>query len=171
MVWFPLWVWKTCSKGVALYETLGTGSGTSGENVEKTINFRMHKLKWCAVFNHRKNVPRARDAEQGVSTTTRPCQDLNYHRLCALISEEMCLCQIQKTWYRRLAPYRSRSGVEYRFKIGMCFFRPLDSLVSFCDNVRLNTHFFTFETPLIQGALNFKLVNHYPIFSKRDRRR
>lgn len=171
MVWFPLWVWRTYSKGVTRYETLGTGSGTSGEDVEKTMYFRMHKLKWCAVFNHRKNVPRARDAEQRVSTTTRLCQDLNHHRLFALISEEKCLCQIQELRYRRLAPCRSRSGVEYRFKIGMCFYWPLDSLVSFCDNVRLTTHFLTCKTPLIQGALHFKLVNHYLIISERDRRR
>ncbi len=65
MVWFPLWLWKTCSKGVTRYETLGAGSGTSGENVEKTMLFRIHKLRLYAVCSYQKKAPRARDSESG----------------------------------------------------------------------------------------------------------
>ncbi|QDU06972.1 hypothetical protein [Gimesia aquarii] len=64
-VWFGLWFQKACSKGVTRYETWGTGSGVSGENVEKIMLFWMHKLRWCAMCSYPKNVPRARDAESG----------------------------------------------------------------------------------------------------------
>ncbi|QDT99007.1 hypothetical protein [Gimesia aquarii] len=64
-VWFYLRIQKACSKGVTRYEARRTGSGASGENVEKTMLFRMHKLRWCTVSSAQKNVPRARDAESG----------------------------------------------------------------------------------------------------------
>ncbi|QDT94959.1 hypothetical protein V144x_03930 [Gimesia aquarii] len=64
-VWFRLWFQKVCSKGVTRYETRGTDSCVSGENVEKIMLFRIHKLRWCAVCSYQKNVPRARDAESG----------------------------------------------------------------------------------------------------------
>ncbi|WP_144984451.1 hypothetical protein [Gimesia aquarii] len=64
-VWFRFWFRKACSKGVTRYETWGTGSGASGEDVEKRTLFWMHKLRWCAVSSAQKKVPRARDAESG----------------------------------------------------------------------------------------------------------
>ncbi|WP_145179395.1 hypothetical protein [Gimesia aquarii] len=64
-VWFRLWLQKACSKRVTQYETWGTGSEASGENVEKKTLFRMHKLRWCVVSSVQKNAPRARDAESG----------------------------------------------------------------------------------------------------------
>ncbi|WP_145173543.1 hypothetical protein [Gimesia aquarii] len=63
--WFPLRLWKACSNGVTRYEAFGTGSRFSGENVEKSARVQVKKLKWYAVFSHRKKAPRARDAESG----------------------------------------------------------------------------------------------------------
>lgn len=59
-VWFPFGVRKACSNGVNRYETWGTGSKDSGENVEKTMLFCMHKLRWCTVNSNQKKMPRAR---------------------------------------------------------------------------------------------------------------
>lgn len=59
-VWFPFGVRKACPNGVTRYETWGTGSCDLGENVEKTILFRMHKLRWCTVNSNQKKTPRAR---------------------------------------------------------------------------------------------------------------
>ncbi|QDT98191.1 hypothetical protein V144x_36770 [Gimesia aquarii] len=64
-VLFPLWLGKACSKGVLPYETVGTGYRLSGEKLEKTGHFRMHKPKLCFLCSYQKKPPRARETETG----------------------------------------------------------------------------------------------------------
>lgn len=46
---------KACSKGVITYETTGTGSRLTGENVEKMGVFMMKKMTLCLVCTNQKN--------------------------------------------------------------------------------------------------------------------
>ncbi|QDT96070.1 hypothetical protein [Gimesia aquarii] len=73
-VWFQLWFRKACSKGVTRYETWGTGSRSSGENLEKTARFQVKKLKLYVMFRHQKKTPRAREPDHGVSGRAGLCQ-------------------------------------------------------------------------------------------------
>ncbi|QDU07774.1 hypothetical protein V202x_11350 [Gimesia aquarii] len=60
VICFPLRLRKACSKGVTRYETWGTGSRSSGENLEKTARIQVKKLKLYVIFRHQKKTPRAR---------------------------------------------------------------------------------------------------------------
>jgi len=57
---------KTTQKGLNLYETAGTRSGMTGENIKKTGGFMVREFTRFAICTSQKK-RHARDAEQAVS--------------------------------------------------------------------------------------------------------